>query len=89
MRLRYADVLRYTACPYAALNRSVAQQPCALPYSHDAVEGLQEKIAGMKAQLEGQLKAKGFGKDRVQMEVYLNLRYDGTDTRYDTPHYVP
>lgn len=53
------------------------------------MEGLQEKIAGMKAQLEGQLKAKGFGKDRVQMEVYLNLRYDGTDTRYDTPHYVP
>lgn len=79
--------VRSTPCPgyVVARNSSVAQQPCALPYSHDAVEGLQEKIAGMKAQLEAQLKAKGFGKDRVQMEIYLNLRYDGTDTRYATP----
>ena len=47
------------------------------------MEALAEKLDGMKAQLEGQLRAKGFAKDRMQMEVYLNLRYEGTDTRYD------
>jgi 5-oxoprolinase (ATP-hydrolysing) len=76
---------RYIFAPHLsiiALTHGDSQQPCALPYSADAVEALEGKIGGMKSQLVAQLQAKGFGKDRMQLEVYLNLRYDGTDTRY-------
>ncbi len=34
----------------------------------------------MKAQLQAQLETQNFPKDRIQLQVYLNLRYEGTDT---------
>ena len=54
-----------------------AQRPASGFYTN--VEAVQPIIEELRAQVDKELQLDGFSKDHIEHEIYLNLRYQGTD----------
>ena len=54
----------------------------------DVLKRVQAKVQGLEARVRAELESHGFAGEQLQIEVMLNLRYDGTDTSLMTlkPH---
>ncbi len=56
------------------------QQPCAVVYSPEALSDLGSRIDLMRNQVCAQLEREGIQRAQIETDLYLNLRYEGTDT---------
>ncbi|CAO3568473.1 unnamed protein product [Mortierella alpina] len=56
-----------------------AQEPSSETLSDKSLPLLKERINTLVSQCHQELGKQGFGQDRVECEIYLNLRYNGTD----------
>eukprot|EP01117_Protostelium_nocturnum_P019752 TRINITY_DN8643_c0_g1_i6.p1 TRINITY_DN8643_c0_g1~~TRINITY_DN8643_c0_g1_i6.p1 ORF type:complete len:1265 (-),score=478.55 TRINITY_DN8643_c0_g1_i6:21-3815(-) len=59
-----------------------SQAPCALAYtdSKSTLEKLRPKIEELKKKTSSLLNEKGFKEEEISTELFLNLRYEGTDS---------
>ncbi|KNF03406.1 hypothetical protein PSTG_03346 [Puccinia striiformis f. sp. tritici PST-78] len=59
-----------------------SQCPCALTFNVDNQDRIkiEEALDGLQRKVVDQLRKQGFDEDRILVERYLNMRYDGTDT---------
>ncbi|KAG0060160.1 hypothetical protein BGZ89_012496, partial [Linnemannia elongata] len=56
-----------------------AQEPSSETLSEKSLPGLKERINALVSQCHEELGKQGFEKDHIDCEIYLNLRYNGTD----------
>jgi 5-oxoprolinase (ATP-hydrolysing) len=56
------------------------QEPAALHYSADSLKIVNKRFEELCANATKDLNAQGFSEKDIEFEIYLNLRYDGTDT---------
>ena len=56
------------------------QEPAALHYSPENLVKVNKRFEEMCANATKELKSQGFTENEIEFEIYLNLRYDGTDT---------
>lgn len=56
-----------------------AQEPSAMVYSLENFPHFQNRFEHLNEQCESELKKQGFSLDRIVLEPYLHMRYDGTD----------
>ncbi|KAH8921790.1 5-oxoprolinase [Atractiella rhizophila] len=56
------------------------QEPSSEIYSEESKPRIQSRIDHLSKQVERELGRQGFKEERIATEIYLNLRYEGTDT---------
>lgn len=56
------------------------QEPCAVEYSASNQPELRNRLDRLSPQVVDELNRQGFSGNRVEVECYLNMRYDGSDT---------
>lgn len=56
-----------------------AQEPSAKTYSPENFSHFDQRLTALKDQCREQLKKQGFDDKHIILDVYLHLRYDGTD----------
>ncbi|KAI8911035.1 Hydantoinase B/oxoprolinase-domain-containing protein [Gorgonomyces haynaldii] len=61
-----------------------AQTPCAQEYDPKNMKSLKEKAQILQEQCVAALKEQGFPDDHISTQIFLNLRYQGTDTQLMT-----
>ncbi|CAM6046469.1 unnamed protein product [Sphagnum compactum] len=57
-----------------------AQEPYAAVYGPLVMDEVSKRSAALKEEVKKQLGLQGFKKEEISTEVFLNLRYEGTDT---------
>ncbi|CAK9874903.1 unnamed protein product [Sphagnum jensenii] len=57
-----------------------AQEPYAAVYGPPVMDEVSKRSAALKEEVKKQLGLQGFKKEEISTEVFLNLRYEGTDT---------
>lgn len=58
-----------------------AQEPCSETWSAEgALSRIQARVNELEGRVRKELEGQGFEKDRIKIEMLLNMRYDGTDT---------
>lgn len=84
---RYAGVLSALGIHLADIVEEV-QEPSAAVLSAESLPELESRLTELQQQAEARLAAQGFCADQVRSEVFLNLRYAGTDVAVMTPRPV-
>ena len=56
------------------------QKPSSDPFNEETKDKLIEKFQEIETTARTELQNQGFGKDEIESELYLNMRYQGTDT---------
>ncbi|KAF9898987.1 hypothetical protein BX616_003390 [Lobosporangium transversale] len=56
-----------------------AQEPSSETLSEKSLPAIKERVKCLVDQCHKELESQGFEKDHIECEIYLNLRYDGTD----------
>ncbi|BGP34896.1 hypothetical protein JCM10296v2_006720 [Rhodotorula toruloides] len=56
------------------------QEPCAAEYNDANKPALLDRIERLRTQVVEELRRQGFAPNRIDVEGYLNMRYDGSDT---------
>ncbi|XP_022798938.1 5-oxoprolinase-like isoform X3 [Stylophora pistillata] len=56
-----------------------AQEPCGCVYHKDSFQYLEGRIDSLRQQCVDELKLQGFDDEQISTEIYLHMRYDGTD----------
>lgn len=65
----------------ALSNRAYEQQePCAVEYNESNQATLRSRLDRLSSDVVAELNRQGFSGNRVEVECYLNMRYDGSDT---------
>ncbi|BGO95041.1 hypothetical protein NBRC10512_006494 [Rhodotorula toruloides] len=76
---RYSSIL--SAYGMALSNRAFEkQEPCAAEYNDANKPALLDRIERLRTQVVEELRRQGFAANRIDVECYLNMRYDGSDT---------
>jgi 5-oxoprolinase (ATP-hydrolysing) len=75
---KYSSVLSAYGLALANVVHEI-QEPCARTYSSSNDAFVRQRIQHLQSQCLDEMKCRGFTKDRIEFEVYLNLRYEGTD----------
>ncbi|KAJ3217826.1 hypothetical protein HDU67_007243 [Dinochytrium kinnereticum] len=76
---KYSSILSAYGLSLADVVHEV-QEPRQETFDVNSLEGLKKTIAELSHQCRETLKTQGFSDADIQIEVYLNLRYEGTDT---------
>ncbi|GAA6008081.1 hypothetical protein JCM11491_001874 [Sporobolomyces phaffii] len=76
---RYSSIL--SAYGMALSNRAYEQQePCAMEYNDSTRANIMSRIERLSAKVKAELQQQGFEDNLIEIEPYLNMRYDGSDT---------
>ncbi|BGP27193.1 5-oxoprolinase [Rhodotorula toruloides] len=76
---RYSSIL--SAYGMALSNRAFEkQEPCAAEYNDANKPVLMQRIERLRTPVVEELRRQGFPENRIDVECYLNMRYDGSDT---------
>lgn len=76
---QYSSIL--SAYGMALSNRAYEQQePCAMEYNESTRSSIMSRIERLTAKVKAELTAQGFEDELIEIEPYLNMRYDGSDT---------
>ncbi|BGP43055.1 hypothetical protein JCM10449v2_007070 [Rhodotorula kratochvilovae] len=76
---RYSSIL--SAYGMALSNRAYDRsEPCAAEYTAEAKPTFVARLDRLKKEVVEELRRQGFADDRIELELYLNMRYDGSDT---------
>ncbi|KAJ3006911.1 hypothetical protein HKX48_009414 [Thoreauomyces humboldtii] len=81
---RYSSILSAYGIALADVVHEI-QEPSAHTLSHPLDAGVQKRIDQLQKTCQQYLLDKGFAADAIETEVYLNLRYKGTDHAMMTP----
>jgi len=76
---RYASILSAYGLSLADVVHEV-QEPAQTNFGPSSFETLGKSIEALKVKCFAQLEGQGFKKEGIDLEVFLNLRYQGTDT---------
>jgi len=76
---RYSSVLSAYGMALADVVHEV-QEPSSAIFSSKSEKELQKRVEGLQEKATAELKKQGFDDDRIRHELYLNMRYQGTDT---------
>ncbi|CAM6093520.1 unnamed protein product [Calypogeia fissa] len=76
---RYAGILSAYGMGLADVIEE-AQEPYAANYGPAALEEVSRRSSALSAEVKKQLRLQGFEDKAISTEVFLNLRYEGTDT---------
>ena len=76
---RFSGILSAYGMQLADIVRE-EQSPCAEVWSNDSLTTIQPRVAQLEQQARAALLKQGFTESQVESVVYLNLRYQGTDT---------
>ncbi|KAK2724731.1 hypothetical protein QYM36_001279, partial [Artemia franciscana] len=74
---RYAGILSAYGMALADVVHE-EQEPCSKPYE-DSFDHIDQRLETLKKKCRQVLQNQGFSPNQMTMEVYLNLRYEGTD----------
>ncbi|GAA5899531.1 hypothetical protein JCM8208_000583 [Rhodotorula glutinis] len=76
---RYSSILSAygMALSSRAYDRS---EPCAAEFTGETKSTFLSRLDRLKEDVRVELKRQGFADDRIELECYLNMRYDGSDT---------
>ncbi|GAA5920939.1 hypothetical protein JCM3775_004014 [Rhodotorula graminis] len=76
---RYSSILSAygMALSSRAYDRS---EPCAAEFTAETKSTFLPRLDRLKKDVRVELKRQGFADDRIELECYLNMRYDGSDT---------
>ncbi|CAG8509217.1 4459_t:CDS:10, partial [Scutellospora calospora] len=80
---RYSSILSAYGLALADVVHEI-QEPCSKIYSDDSLPYLMEKIHALCEACTKELKSQGFDESCIQHEIFLNLRYEGTDFAFMT-----
>ncbi|GJN93255.1 hypothetical protein Rhopal_006302-T1 [Rhodotorula paludigena] len=76
---RYSSIL--SAYGMALSNRAFErQEPCAMEYNDANKTTFTSRLDRLRAEVTEELGRQGFADNRIEIELYLNMRYDGSDT---------
>ncbi|GAA5881825.1 hypothetical protein JCM16303_006468 [Sporobolomyces ruberrimus] len=76
---KYSSIL--SAYGMALSNRAYEQQePCAMEYNESTRSTIMSRIERLSAKVKAELQQQGFEDNLIEIEPYLNMRYDGSDT---------
>ncbi|CAG8570843.1 4023_t:CDS:10 [Paraglomus occultum] len=75
---RYSSVLSAYGLSLADVVHEV-QEPCAKALNSDSLPYLKERVQVLIENCTKELRRQGFDDNRIYHEIYLNLRYNGTD----------
>lgn len=75
---RYSSILSAYGMALADVVHE-AQEPASGVLDEKAMTSLRERIASLRGKVDKELAAEGVASDQISHEVYLNLRYKGTD----------
>eukprot|EP01098_Paradermamoeba_levis_P002844 TRINITY_DN1351_c0_g1_i1.p1 TRINITY_DN1351_c0_g1~~TRINITY_DN1351_c0_g1_i1.p1 ORF type:complete len:682 (+),score=195.46 TRINITY_DN1351_c0_g1_i1:1498-3543(+) len=81
---KFAGILSAYGLGLANVVRSF-QEPCAMVYNEGNMEHVQKTFSSLKEKGADSLKHHGFDESAITYELFLNLRYNGTDTSIMTP----
>lgn len=56
------------------------QEPSAKPFTAETADHFSERLLALQAKAQESLRQQGFPADKIACELYLNMRYKGTDT---------
>jgi 5-oxoprolinase (ATP-hydrolysing) len=56
-----------------------AQEPCAVDLNHEALVNIKIRLDALIKSSHEALQSQGFPIENIAIEIYLNLRYQGTD----------
>jgi 5-oxoprolinase (ATP-hydrolysing) len=76
---RYSSVLSAYGMALADVVHEV-QEPSSAKFSSGAEKDLQKRVEELQQRASEELKKQGFDDKSIQHELYLNMRYQGTDT---------
>ncbi len=77
---RFAGILSAYGLGLASVV-SEGQEPCAVPYSKDIyLSNLLKIVDKLQTQTTEDLMSQGYPRKDISSDIYLNLRYEGTDT---------
>lgn len=76
---KYAGILSAYGMALADVVHEL-QEPCGLDYSAANVAVLRTRLDSLSGSCREKLRAQGFSDDRVEIEPFLHLRYDATDS---------
>ncbi|GAA5855395.1 hypothetical protein JCM9279_006466 [Rhodotorula babjevae] len=76
---RYSSILSAygMALSSRAYDRS---EPCAAEFTAETKSTFLPRLDRLKEDVRVELRRQGFAEDRIELECYLNMRYDGSDT---------
>lgn len=57
-----------------------SQEPVNERYDESSIGPLEERVSNLRAKVQEQLISQGIKEDSISYEVYLNMRYQGTET---------
>ncbi|KAK9768415.1 hypothetical protein K7432_000959 [Basidiobolus ranarum] len=75
---RYASVLSAYGLDLAQVVHEI-QEPSAATYSENSIKFIKERVDTLIQSCREELERQGFKENVIDFEVYLNLRYNGTD----------
>ncbi|KAK7115257.1 5-oxoprolinase-like [Littorina saxatilis] len=81
---RYAGILSAYGMALADVVHE-AQEPCALVYNAGDFGEIDSRVDRLKAECVTKLKQQGFPSERIETQVFLHLRYHGTDCALMVP----
>jgi len=76
---RYSSVLSAYGMALADVVHEV-QEPSSAKFSASTQKELQSRVEELRSKATAELQKEGFEKDSIRHELYLNMRYQGTDT---------
>nr|ANM86151.1 5-oxoprolinase [Stygiella incarcerata] len=75
---RYAGILSAFGLGMASIVQE-RQEPCSFIYSVDSLREVEETLIRLKGLVVEDLKKDGFDESRIRIEMFLNMRYKGSD----------
>lgn len=81
---RYSSVLSAYGMALADVVEEV-QEPCNMEFTIDNIEILNDRLKLLETKATGKLGRQGFKSENIEVEAYLNLRYQGTESAIMVP----
>lgn len=81
---RYSSVLSAYGMALADVVEEV-QEPCTMEFTTENIEVLNDRLKSLEKTAVDKLEKQGFGKENIEIEAYLNLRYQGTESGIMVP----
>lgn len=81
---RYSSVLSAYGMALADVVEET-QEPCSMEFNDSNIDALNERLRILKEETSTKLQEQGFSEEHITYEVYLNLRYQGTESGIMVP----
>lgn len=81
---RYSSVLSAYGMALADVVEEV-QEPCTMEFNEENINELNDRLKSLEENATSKLIQQGFKKENIEIEAYLNMRYQGTESAIMVP----